>query len=151
MEKMPLKEASAGMKQRKGAPKRQAPAFIKEQPEGELTTYQRSGGCIGDTYSYINTYEQKGKLDVVINGKEAYIKNPSWYLNDYLNKNNIWVNGTYDEVTGIINIPMGQYIYWEEDEDGGYGIQMMWGSTYVYTDEGNEGYFLGTELDGSVT
>lgn len=46
MEKMPLKEASAGMKQRKDAPKRQAPILIKEQPPGELTTYLRSGGCI---------------------------------------------------------------------------------------------------------
>ena len=150
MEKMPLKEASAGMKQRKDAPKRQAPILIKEQPPGELTTYLRSGGCISGSSWGISTHEQKGKLDVVIDGTDAYIKNPSWFLNDYLNRN-IWVNGTYDAETGIISIPMGQYIYWEEDEDGEYGIQMMWGSTYVYTDGGNEGYFLGTELDGSVT
>lgn len=150
MEKMPLKEASAGMKQRKDAPKRQAPILIKEQPPGELTTYLRSGGCISGSSWGISTHEQKGKLDVVIDGTDAYIKNPSWFLNDYLNRN-IWVNGTYDAETGIISIPMGQYIYWEEDEDGEYGIQMMWGSTYVYTDGGNEGYFLGTELDGRVT
>ena len=45
--------------------------------------------------------------------------------------------------------PTGQHLYWNETNE--YGIQMMWGSTYVYTDGGNEGYFLGTELDGSVT
>ena len=100
MEKMPLKETSAGMKQRKDAPKRQAPILITEQPPGKLTTYLRSGGCIGGTNSYINTYEQKGKLDVVIDGTDAYIKNPSWFLNDYLNRN-IWVTGTYDAETGF--------------------------------------------------
>ena len=141
MEKMPLKEASAGMKQRKDAPKRQAPPLIKEQPEGELTTYWRSGGCISGS----SWYEQKGKLDVVIDGTDAYIKNPSWYEDSY----NTWVSGTYDAETGIISIPTGQYLYWNETK--GYGIQMMWGSTSGYKNEGSESYSLKAELDENVT
>ena len=101
MEKMPLKEASAGMKQRKDAPKRQAPILIKEQPPGELTTYRRSGGCISSSYFGISTNEQQGVFDVVINGTEAYIKNPSWYEGNYYT----WVSGTYDAETGRISIP----------------------------------------------
>ena len=116
MEKMPLKEASAGMKQRKGAPKRQAPAFIKEQPEGDLTTYWRSGGCISRSSSSISTYEQKDKLDVVINGTEAYIKNPSWYEGNYYT----WVSGTHDAETDRISIPTGQYLYWNETNEYGF-------------------------------
>ena len=146
MEKMPLKEASAGMKQRKGAPKRQAPTLITEQPEGELTTYWRSGGCISSSYlGIISTNEQEGKFYVVINGTKAYIKNPSWYVDSY----NTWVSGTYNAETGIISIPTGQYLYW--NETNGYGIQMMWGSTSGYKNEGSESYSLEGKLDESKT
>ena len=144
MEKMPLKEASAGMKQRKDAPKRQAPTLITEQPPGELTTYRRSGGCISSSYFGISTNEQQGKFDVVINGTEAYIKNPSWHEGSY----NTWVSGTYDAETGRISIPTGQYLYWNETNE--YGIQMMWGSTSG-ENEGSESYPLKADLDENVT
>lgn len=126
-----------------------APTLITEQPEGELVTYQRTGDCIYSSMFGLGITAQDGKMNVVFaeDGK-AYIQNPMWWHDG----NNTWVEGTYDEATGIITVPTGQYLNWYESSE--YGIQMMWGSTYVYidTDEnGEEGYYLGNEVDERTT
>lgn len=126
------------------------PTLITEQPEGELLTFIRSGGCIYAMSSDIGICEQDhNKFNVVLgeNGK-AWIKNPMyWY--DY---NNTWVEGTYDESTGIISIPVGQYLSYSEPR--GFGIQLMWGSTHLeeHADEsGQTLYSLIASRDLAVT
>ena len=127
-----------------------APTLITEQPEGDLYTYYRAGACIYSSIFGLGETEVDGKMNVVfgktdgaLDGK-VYIQNPMWWLDG----NNTWVEGTYDWMTGLITIPVGQYLSWDEENE--YGVQMMWGSTYVYQDvdeNGEEGYYLGTELD----
>ena len=127
------------------------PTLITEQPEGELFTFMRKGACIYNSYFGLGSTEfSASKLNVVIaeaDGK-AYIQNPMWWFDSY----NTWVEGTYDASTGIISIPVGQYLTFNEENE--YGIQLMWGSTYVYQDvdeNGEEGYYMGTELDEDAT
>lgn len=130
-----------------------APTMITEQPEGDLYTYLRSGACIYSSLFGLGASEVDGKLNVVfgktdgeLDGK-VYIQNPSWWY-----ENGNWVEGTYDWMTGLISIPVGQYIAYDEDNE--YGVQLMWGATYVYQDvdeNGEEGYYLGTELDEEAT
>lgn len=127
-----------------------APTLITEQPEGDLYTYYRAGACIYSSIFGLGETEVDGKMNVVfgktdgaLDGK-VYIQNPMWWLDG----NNTWVEGTYDWMTGLITIPVGQYLSWDEESE--YGVQLMWGSTYVYQDvdeNGEEGYYLGTELD----
>ena len=97
-----------------------APTVITEQPEGELVTYMRTGDCIYSSLFGIGMTAQDGKMNVVFaeDGK-AYIQNPMWWHDG----NNSWVEGTYDEATGIITVPTGQYLNWYESSE--YGIQMM--------------------------
>ena len=126
------------------------PTVITEQPEGDLYSYYRAGNCIYSSLFGLGTSAVDGKMNVVfgktdgeLNGK-VYIQNPLWWLDYY----NTWVEGTYDWMTGMITIPVGQYLnYYEESE---YGVQLMWGSTYVYQDvdeNGEPAYYLGTEVD----
>ena len=127
------------------------PTLILDQPEGELMTFQRTGGCIYYTIFGLGNQLQEGKINVVFSPEpgKVYVQNAMmWY--DYVGA---WVEGTYDEATGIITIPTGQYIhYYPED---GYGVQMMWGHTYIYQDvdpeTGEEGYWLEYEIDQDVT
>ena len=103
------------------------PTVITEQPEGDLYTYYRSGDCIASSWYYgIYLTQQDGKINVVLNGDKAYIQNPLWWCDSY----DTWVEGTYDAATGIITIPTGQYIYYNEESF--YGIQVMWGYTETY-------------------
>ncbi len=129
------------------------PTVITEQPEGELRTYMRSGACVFNAYPGYGSpgvIEQTGKMYVVLNTEQgkAYIQRVS-YWQDVEG----WVEGTYDEATGIISIPVGQYLYYSER--GEYGIQMMWGSTTTYEDidprTGQPVYYLNTVIDEDVT
>ncbi len=111
-----------------------APTLITEQPEGDLYTYYRAGACIYSSIFGLGETEVDGKMNVVfgktdgaLDGK-VYIQNPMWWLDG----NNTWVEGTYDWMTGLITIPVGQYLSWDEENE--YGVQMMWGSTYIYQD-----------------
>jgi len=129
------------------------PTVITEQPEGELRIYMRSGACVFNAYPGYGTpgvIEQSGKMYVVLNPEagKAYIQRVSyWHDMDG------WVEGTYDEATGIISIPVGQYLYYSER--GEYGIQMLWGSTSTYEDvdprTGQSVYYLNGEIDEEVT
>ena len=115
------------------------PTVITEQPEGDLYTLNRNSGYILFS-SGIYYGKTDGDINLVLNEEEgkAYIMNPLWW-HDY----GYWVEGTYDPETGMISIPTGQYIYYNEDME--YGIQLMWGSTYVSEEE--DGYYLDTEVD----
>jgi len=126
------------------------PTVISEQPDGDFYSYYRSGACIANSMFGINLSEVDGKLNVVFdttNGK-VYIQNPMWWHDSY----NSWVEGTYDWMTGVITIPVGQYLSWNSSSE--YGIQLFWGSTDVYQDydeEGELGYYLSTALDRETT
>lgn len=119
------------------------PSIITEQPEGDLYTLSRNSGyiLISD-----NVYNGKtdGDVNIVLNEAEgkAYIQNPLWWA-DY----GYWVEGDYDAESGMIVVPTGQYVYYNEDAQ--YGIQLKWGSTYAY--EGYDGgWRLGFEVDDSA-
>ncbi len=118
------------------------PSIITEQPEGDLYTLHRNSGII-ITSGEVSHGVSDGDVNIVINEDEgkAYIQNPLW-LHDY----NYWVEGSYDPESGLISVPTGQYVYYNEDL--AYGIQVMWGRTYVY--EGYDGYRLGYEVDNNA-
>ena len=128
-----------------------APEVITEIPEGcQVYTYYRNSGAIVSSWLYgIVNQVTDGKFTVAFaNNGDVYIQNPSWWHDSY----NTWVKGTYDWATGIITVPTGQYLTWSDDYE--YGIQLVWGSSYVYldTDEnGEEGYYMGTEIDERTT
>ena len=117
--------------------------IISEQPEGDLIIYNRFGGYIANSFLGVMNGELDGKVSVVFaeDGK-AYIQNPLWYHDGY----GSWVEGTYDEATGIISVPIGQYLSWSDQY--GYGIQLGWGETTVEQDgvdeeTGEPNYLLG--------
>ncbi len=119
------------------------PTVISEQPEGDLIIYNRFGGYIANSFLGVMNGELDGKVSVVFaeDGK-AYIQNPLWYHDSY----GSWVEGTYDEATGIISVPIGQYLSWSDQY--GYGIQLGWGETTVEQDgvdeeTGEPNYLLG--------
>ena len=126
-------------------------AVITEIPEGCQTyTYYRRSSCIYNSFFGIGETKTDGKFNVAfdLTNGDVYIQNPSWW-NDY---NGAWVKGTYDWMTGVITVPTGQFLYWDEEYE--YGIQLGWGSTYVYEDvdeNGETGYYLGTKLDEETT
>ena len=99
------------------------PTPITEIPSDyTIVTYQRNSLCYGNFNNY--PVEADGKFYVAYGPEgQVYIKNPSWYYHSY----DVWVEGTYDETTGIISIPTGQYLYWNDWNV--YGIQLCWGST----------------------
>ena len=128
----------------------EAPTIIYDVPEDcEILTYYRNSATIYSGWFGISGGFTDGKFNVAYapNG-EVYIQNPMWLYDGY----DAWVKGTYDELTGIITIPTGQYLAWDEDYQ--YGVVLGLGSTYIYEDVdeyGEVGYYLGTELDDRAT
>ena len=128
------------------------PEVITEIPEGcQVYTYYRNSAYIASSIFGITNGTTDGKLIVAFdtaNG-EVYIQNPSWWHDSY----NSWVKGTYDWTTGIITIPTGQYLSWSDAYE--YGIQLGWGTTYVYEDGvdeyGDPAYYMGYEIDERTT
>ncbi len=130
------------------------PTVITEQPEGEFSTYIRSGACVYNAYPGYGkpgVCNQTGKMFVVTNAEtgKAYIQRASYWHNFA----SAWIEGDYDASTGLITIPVGQYVYYNANYN--YGIQMMWGSTSTYQDvdpnTGEPVYYLNTEIDEDVT
>ena len=122
----------------------EGPTIITEQPEGDLYTLKRNSGTIITSGGEVVHNKTDGDVNIVINEQEgkAYIQNPLW-LQDY----GYWVEGTYDAESGMIAVPTGQYVYYNESMK--YGIQLLWGSTYAYQDyEG--AWRMGYEIDNSV-
>ena len=129
-------------------PEPETPDLITELPAGCADfKFMRSGVCLYSSYFFgIGMTDIDGDLIVAFNedATKAYIQNPIWWFDSY----GTWVEGDFDLNTGIITVPTGQYLTWSDSY--GYGIQLMWGSSYIYSDvdeDGEEGYYLGTELD----
>ena len=127
------------------------PEVITQIPENcQVYTYYRNSAYIANSFFGIYNGVTDGKLIVAfdLTNGDVYIQNPAWWHDSY----NSWVKGTYDWMTGIITIPTGQYLSWSDAYE--YGIQLGWGSTYVYSDvdeDGEEGYYMGYEIDDRTT
>ena len=129
------------------------PTVITEIPENcEVNTYWRSTGYIASSMFGVSAGYTDGTFKIAIDPEtnEAYIQNPVWWVDSY----NSWVKGEYDPETGIITIPTGQYLMWNDAY--AYGIILGWGSTYAYTNgdedgDGEDDYYLGSELDDRAT
>ena len=121
------------------------PTIITEQPEGTLYSYNRSGEYLMSYSNNIYPETQSGKLNVVFsNNGKAYIQDPLFAIG-----NGNWVEGDYDWMTGIITVPTGQFLTWNETYQ--YGIQLMWGSTTYSYDEEDDSYSIVPMVDETVT
>ena len=92
------------------------PTLIYGMPAGELKTYKRSGYF--QYYDESSYYDQGGFVNIVYapDGETVYILNPVYSIRE-----GIWVEGTIQGNT--ITVPMGQYIYWDDE---GYGLTLEW-------------------------
>ncbi len=111
------------------------PTVIYNQPEGEMVTYNRAGMSIFTGYFGVQSSSFADKMNLVYgtDGK-VYIQNPLWWNKSY----NTWVCGDYDPETGIISVPVGQYLMYSEDAE--LGVQLLWGHSILYQDA--EGYYM---------
>ena len=112
------------------------PTIIEDQPEGTLVTYTRSVQEID--YMNDNTYIGNGlhPFNVVYapDGQTVYIQDPV-----YLISTGVWVKGSVNG--NKITVPLGQYIYYEED----FGVITAWGTNTM----GGKNYVF--EYDPTVT
>ena len=108
---------------------------ITSMPEGELATYNRAGMSIFTGYFGVQSSQFADKMNIVYgtDGK-VYIQNPLWWNKSY----NTWVCGDFDPETGIISVPVGQYLMYNEDAD--LGVQLLWGHSIIYQDK--DGYYM---------
>lgn len=111
--------------------------IITEQPEGTEVTYARDGEfMMVSLYGYEAAY-QTGRVKVVYadDGQTVYIKDPLCYGEGV----GAWVYGQLSDDGLTINVPLGQYVSWNEDYN--YGLVLAWGSTMVI-DLGDDFYWL---------
>ena len=123
------------------------PEIITEIPDGcEVRTYVRNSSLIYlQDWSSIGVSFGTGKLFVAFAPDgTVYIEDPATAIPT----SGVWVKGTYDETTGIISIPTGQYLWWSYDYE--YGLILCWGSTYTFWNEEAEGYYMGRFCDQDV-
>ena len=119
--------------------------IITEQPEGALVNYTRTGEYMTvSLYGYEADY-QTGRVKVVYadDGKTVYIKDPLCYAEGV----GAWVRGELSDDGLTISVPLGQYVYY--DDEYGYGLILAWGSTMVY-DLGEDFYWVDFFADESV-
>lgn len=108
---------------------------IYDQPEGEVAIYNRAGMSIFTGYFGVQSSTFADKMMIVYGTDgNVYIQNPLWWNKSF----NTWVCGSYDPETGIISVPTGQYLMYNEDAD--LGIQLLWGHSIIYQDE--QGYYM---------
>ena len=106
------------------------PTVIYDQPEGEMVTYNRAGMSIFTGYFGVQSSPFTDKMNMVYgtDGK-VYIQNPLWWNKSY----NTWIYGDFDPETGIISVPIGQYLMYNEDVE--QGVQLLWGHSILYQNE----------------
>lgn len=113
------------------------PTIIEDQPDGTLVTYTRSVQEIDYMNDNTNIYGGLHPFNVVYapDGQTVYVQDPVYLINT-----GVWVKGTYsgDKIT----VPLGQYIYYEEE---GFGAIIAWGSNT----NGDKNYVF--VLDPTVT
>ena len=90
------------------------PTIIKQQPEGTLKTYDRTGNYYYNYDGYLRTGAQTGTIDIV------FADNNKVYLKDPINNLPLgsWVEGTLNEAGTTITVKLGQYLH--EDPEYGY-------------------------------
>ena len=125
------------------------PEIITEQPAGELHSYIRSGANIYQGWDGPAMVNQSGMADVVFDedGETVYLRDVVYEV-----ASNVWVKGTINADRTKITVPMGQYLYW--DENGEYGMVLQWMSTNVETttdEEGNEQNVMTVTVHQGVT
>ena len=104
---------------------RRAPArvdVITEQPEGELRTYQRSGGAIYNFWGYIfSAYQDGGAMQMVFadDGKTVYLKDPISQA-----VANTWVRAELSDDGKTLTMPLNQFIIFYDEVD--YGLITAW-------------------------
>ena len=104
---------------------RKAPArvdVIKDQPEGELKTYQRSGGAMYTFWGYLFTaYQDGGAMQMVFaeDGKTVYLKDPVSQA-----VANTWVKAELSDDGKTLTMPLNQYIIFYDEVD--YGMITAW-------------------------
>lgn len=130
------------------------PEVITEIPQRcQVNTYYRNSGTILEHWLigiYARPTAGKFKLAFDPENNDVYIQNPIWVYNTL----DTWIKGTIDPTTGIITIPTGQYLYWNEESE--HGMQVVMGSSYVYLNgedpnTGEPQYYMGTEIDERTT
>ena len=135
-------------------PEPEAPEVITEIPERcqTYTYYRNSGTILSHWLIGIYARPTAGKFVVAFDpeNNDVYIQNPIWAYNTL----NTWIKGTYDASTGIITVPTGQYIGW--DDENQYGLELVWGSSFVHQqgedpETGEPNYYMGTEIDERTT
>lgn len=100
----------------------EVPTVITDQPQGELKTYRRSGYQQYPDYEIMEQSSMgDGKVKIVYanDNKTVYIKDPVSGIEE-----GTWVKGTLKN--GKISVPMGQYVYW--DDQYYYGLKLAWGT-----------------------
>ncbi len=125
------------------------PEIITEQPAGELHSYIRSGANIYQGWDGPAMVNQSGMADVVFDedGETVYLRDVVYEV-----ASNVWVKGTINADRTKITVPMGQYLYW--DENGEYGMVLQWMSTNVESttdEEGNEQNVMTVTVHQGVT
>lgn len=125
------------------------PTVIYNQPEGEMVTYNRTGMSIFTGYFGVQSTMIDGKMNIVYGADgKVYIQNPLWWNRSY----NTWVWGDFDPETGIISVPVGQYLAYSDEVE--YGVQLLWGNSILYEgvdSQGNSGYFFEYFIDEDAT
>lgn len=114
---------------------RKAPArvdIISEQPEGELRTYQRSGGAMYSFWGYLfSTYQDGGAMQMVFadDGKTVYLKDPISQA-----AAGTWVRAELSDDGKTLTMPLNQHIIFYDDY--GYGLITAWVDVAI-DDNGN--------------
>ena len=143
--------ATASFGQEEQAPRRFAPilkatadehGIIREQPEGELRYYLRSGYATYASYYFMKDTQEGMATEIVFAAdNKVYIKNIVSHA-----ATGTWVEGTLEGST--LSVPLGQLVYWwDRDENGNtnYGLALA----RVKVDGTIENYTADTK--GSVT
>ena len=104
---------------------RKAPArvdVVTEQPEGELKTYQRSGGAMYNLWGYLfTTYQDGGAMQMVFadDGKTVYLKDPVSQA-----AAGTWVRAELSDDGKTLTMPLNQYIIFFDEVE--YGLITAW-------------------------
>ena len=107
------------------AQSRKAPArvdIISEQPEGELKTYQRSGGAMYSFWGYLFTTTQDGGAMQMVfadDGKTVYLKDPVSQA-----AAGTWVRAELSDDGKTLTMPLNQHITFYDEM--GYGMITAW-------------------------
>ena len=118
-------DGQLSMAQRHKAPARAS--VITEQPEGELKTYERSGGAFYNSWGYLfSTYQDGGAMKIVFadDGKTVYMQDPISQATT-----GAWVKGTLSTNGKTLTFPLNQFIIYYDDM--GYGLMTAWVDVWV--------------------